>query len=150
MSLLENKKVIHAGTYNGYPLGSAAVHATFEILSRNNGAALRDMYERTEVLHQILIDSAETVGLPLIVQGPTGLASFHCSPKPLEHPAEYDFEVMAKDIIVATALQRHGVLVSSISRIYPNIQLSDADLEYFDHHVPLALREAKATIDEIY
>ena len=150
MSLLENKKVIHAGTYNGYPLGSAAVHATFEILSRNNGAALRDMYERTEVLHQILIDSAETVGLPLIVQGPTGLASFHCSPKPLEHPAEYDFEVMAKDIIVATALQRHGVLVSSISRIYPNIQLSDADLEYFDHHVPLALRVAKATIVEIY
>ena len=38
----------------------------------------------------------------------------------------------------------------SISRIYPNIQLSDADLEYFANRVPLALREAKVTIDEIY
>lgn len=150
MGLLENKRVIHAGTYNGYPLGAAAVRATFQILSRDGGAVVHEMHRRAEVLHGILTDSAAEVGLPLIVQGPPGLASYHCVEQPLHCPSEYDFEVMSKDIIVATALQRHGVLVSSISRLYPNIQLADADLEYFEDRVPSALREAKALIDEIY
>lgn len=150
MALLVNKQVIHAGTYNGYPLGAAAVAATFSILSRDDGAALTVMHRRTEQLHGLLVEAAAAVGLPFTVQGPAGLASFHCVAQPLLRPSEYDFDVMSKDIIVATALQRHGVLVSSISRLYPNIQLDDNDLDYLADRVPAALREAKATIDDIY
>ncbi|WP_198587239.1 aspartate aminotransferase family protein [Glycomyces xiaoerkulensis] len=150
MRLLEGKKVIHAGTYNGYPLGSAAVKATFEILSRNDEAVLHRMHDRASELQSILVAAAEAVGLPLIVQGPPGVASFHCCPQPLEHPGQYDFELMGKDIMVATALQRHGVLVSSVSRIYPNAQLSDDDLEFFQVRAEKALGEAKQSIDEIF
>ena len=57
---------------------------------------------------------------------------------------------MSKDIITATALQRHGVLVSSFSRLYPNAQLSEEDLEFFKVRVGKALGEAKQSIDEIY
>lgn len=150
MALLESKKVIHAGTYNGYPLGSAAVKATFTILSRDGGAVLHAMHRRTAELQAILVREAEIAGLPLIVQGPPGVASFHCRETPLTHPGEYDFDLMSKDIIVATALQRHGVLISSISRIYPNAQLSDADLEFFQIRARKALGEAQQSIDEIF
>lgn len=150
MQLLENKKVVHAGTYNGYPLGTAAVKATFEILSRDDEAVLHAMHRRGDALQRMLVEAADEVGLPLIVQGPVGVSSFHTCARPLEHPAQYDFELMSKDIIVATALQRHGVLISSISRIYPNAQLSDDDLAFFGARVRGALAEAKASIDEIY
>ena len=150
MSLLESKKVIHAGTYNGYPLGSAAVKATFEILARDGQALLTAMHRRAEELQSILLGEARAIGLPMVVQGPPGVASFHCTENPLEDPGAYDFALMSKDIIVAAALQRHGVLVSSISRMYPNAQLSDDDLEYFQVHARPALAEAQHTIDEIY
>ena len=150
MALLESKKVIHAGTYNGYPLGTAAVKATFEILSRDGEAVLHDMHRRADTLASILVEEAGRAGLPLIVQGPPGVASFHCCQEPLRHPGQYDFELMSKDIIVAAALQRNGVLVSSISRIYPNAQLSDADLEFFQARAKTALVEARASIDDIY
>lgn len=150
MELLENKKVVHAGTYNGYPLGSAAVRATFEILSRDEGAALRAMHRRAERLRSILEEEARRAGLPLVVQGPAGAASYHCRETPLEHPGQYDFELMSKDIILATAFQRHGVLISSISRIYPNARLSDEDLEFFQSRARLALGDAQQSIDEIY
>lgn len=150
MSLLENKKVIHAGTYNGYPLGTAAVTATFTILSRDDEAVLHRMHRRTQRLQSTLVAEADAVGLPLIVQGPPGVSSFHCRDTPLEHPGQYDFELMSKDIIVATALQRHGVLISSVSRIYPNAQLSDEDVEFFEVRARKALAEAKQSIDEIF
>ena len=76
MELLETKRVIHAGTYNGYPLGTAAVTATFQILSRNNEALVHQMHRRAEELHSILVEAADGVGLPMVVQGPPGLASF--------------------------------------------------------------------------
>lgn len=150
MELLERKSVVHAGTYNGYPLGTAAVRATVEILARDDEASLRAMRRRTETLHALLVAAADAVGLPLVVQGPAGLAAFHCCERRLERPGQYDFELMSKDIIVATALQRHGVLVSSVSRLYPNIQLDDSDLDFFAERAPRALAEAKRTIDECY
>lgn len=149
MSLIESKKVVHAGTYNGYPLGSAAVHATFEIITRDGGEGLDSMFVHAGELHRILLEEADRVNLPMVVQGPPGMASFHCTERPLTRPEDYDFAVMAKDIIVNSAFQRHGVLMSSVSRIYPNLQLSEEDLEWFKARVRPALEEAKTTIDDI-
>jgi glutamate-1-semialdehyde 2,1-aminomutase len=150
MKLLESKRVVHAGTFNGYSLGTAGVRATFEILGRDDEAALTGMHRRAEAIHGILRAEAERVGLPLIVQGPPGLASFHCCEKPLEDPSQYDFDLMGKDIILTTALQRHGVLVSTMSRIYTNAQLSDTDVEFFAERAPKALDEAQQQITDIY
>ncbi|MFT4295992.1 MAG: aminotransferase class III-fold pyridoxal phosphate-dependent enzyme [Micropruina sp.] len=150
MRLLESKKVIHAGTYNGYPLGTAAVAATFAILGRDDQRPLRQMRDRVGELQRVLVETATEAGLPLVVQGPAGVAAFHCAGQPLATPAEYGFDVMGKDILLAAALQRHGVLVSSVSRIYPNAQLSDDDLEFFSSRVGKAVAEAKQSIDEIY
>ena len=150
MSLLEEKKVIHAGTFNGYPLGSAAIRATLQILSRDNGAVYDNMREKISAIHHILEENAKKAGIALSVQGIPGCGAYHCCEKPLETPSEYNFDVMSKDIILNTCLQKRGILVSSMSRLYANIMLNDDDIAWFETHSMEALRDAAAIFDEIY
>lgn len=150
MSLLEEKRVIHAGTFNGYPLGTAAVKASLQILSRDNGAVYESMNSRISQIHKSLKKNAEKVGIELSVQGPPGCGAYHCCEAPLKSPSEYTFDIMSKDIIINTCLQNNGILVSSVSRLYPNIMLNDEDVEWFDKYSLLALQEAKEIFNEIY
>lgn len=150
MQLLVDKQVIHAGTFNGYTLGTAAVKATLEILSRDNGAIYNSMNDRMSEIHDILKRKAAEVDLPLIVQGPLSCGAFHCCEKPLESPSEYDFELTSKDILLNTAMQRHGILVSSLSRLYSNVTLTKEDVRWFEEHVGAALVETKELFDDIF
>ena len=149
MQLLVDKKVIHAGTFNGYPLGTAAVKATLEILSRNNGQAISQMNEKMVMIHEILKSEADNAGLPLVIQGPPGCASYHVCKDVLKNPEEYDFEIMSLDIILNNSLLKNGILVSSISRMYPNISLNEDDVEWFRERVRNAVIETKEIYDEI-
>lgn len=150
MQLLTEKRVIHAGTFNGYPLGTAAVKTTLDILSRDNGKVYKNMCKNIERIHRILIDTAKEVNFPLIVQGPPACAAYHCCEKELLFPSEFTEEIQIKDIILNAALQRNGILISSVSRIYPNISLSSDDVSWFERKAEKAIREAKELIDEIY
>lgn len=150
MRLLTDKKVIHAGTFNGYPLGTAAVKATLEILGRDDGAAYVEMNRKAAEIHRILREKADKVGLPLIVQGPLSCGAFHCCDRPLKSPSEYSFDIMSRDIILNTCMERNGILVSTMSRLYPNILLDDEDVEWFEAHVEGALLDAKEIFNEIY
>lgn len=149
MELLAKKKVAFPGTYNGYPLGTAAVKASLEILGRDNGACYREMNQRIERIHRALLSAAEKVDIGMVIQGPTACASYHCVSEEITDPKAYDFEVMIKDIIVNTSLQNHGLLVSTISRIFPNISLTDIDCEFFEDRVDSALEEAKEILEDI-
>ncbi|MCR4760486.1 MAG: aminotransferase class III-fold pyridoxal phosphate-dependent enzyme [Oscillospiraceae bacterium] len=149
MSLLEAKKVIHAGTFNGYPLGLAAVKATLEILSKDNGAIYPKMQEKITAIQNILVQNAAKAGVPLIVQGLPGCAAYHCCEKPLESPSEYNFDIITKDIILNTCMQKHGILISSMSRLYSNITLSDDDVAWFEKNSMGALRDAAEIFEDI-
>lgn len=149
MELLIEKKVIHAGTFNGYTLGTFAIKATLECLSRNDGEALKTMDIYTAQLHQILRDKAKKVGMPLVVQGPLGCGAYHCCEKELTSPSDYTFDITSLDIILNAELAKRGVLMSSLSRIYPNILLNKEDVEWFDYRVEKALLETKKVYDEI-
>lgn len=149
MQLLVEKRVIHAGTFNGYPLGIAAVKATLELLSRDDGVALKQMNKTTTMIHEILKTEADAIGLPLVIQGPPACAAFHCCETPLENPSEYTFDIMSLDIILNNNLSKNGVLVSTVSRLYPNILLSQDDVEWFRAKVGRALWETKRMYDEI-
>ena len=150
MQLLTEKRVIHAGTFNGYPLGTAAVKATIDILSRDHGAAYEYMKAQAGKIHETLRKIAQAEKFPLVVQGPELCGAYHCCEKELEKPSEYISDIQIKDVILNAALQRNGILVSSISRIYPNITLSDQDVEWFEERAGAAIREAKELIDELY
>ena len=150
MQLLTDKKVIHAGTFNGYPLGTAAVKATLEILGRGDGAAYAPMNERIAEIHRIFREKALEAGISLVVQGPLSCGAFHCCEKELESPSEYTFDIISKDIILHTCLEKHGILVSSVSRLYPNILLDDDDVIWFEERVGGALAEAREIFEEIF
>ncbi|MCP1132551.1 aminotransferase class III-fold pyridoxal phosphate-dependent enzyme [Paenibacillus polysaccharolyticus] len=149
MKLLVDKKVIHAGTFNGYPLGTAAVKATLEMLGRNGGEAMNRMNLHAEMIHDILTREAAKVGLPLIVQGPAGCASYHCCTEELSSTADYTFELMSFDILLNGKLAEHGILVSTLSRMYPNIMLDMKDVAWFSERVPTAIVEMKELYDEL-
>ena len=150
MQLLTDKKVIHAGTFNGYPLGTAAVKATLEILSRDNGAAYTKMNGKMADIHRILTEKAKDAGIPLVVQGPLSCGAFHCCEKPLENPSEFTMDIASKDIILNTCMERNGILISTMSRLYPNILLDDGDVCWFEENVGAALRDTAEIFDEIY
>ncbi|WP_434750023.1 aspartate aminotransferase family protein [Paenibacillus amylolyticus] len=149
MKLLVDKKVIHAGTFNGYPLGTAAVKATLEMLGRNGGEAMNRMNHHAEMIHDILTREAAKAGLPLVVQGPAGCASYHCCSEELSSTADYTFELMSFDILLNSKLAEHGILVSTLSRMYPNIMLDMKDVAWFSEHVPAAIAEMKEIYDEL-
>jgi glutamate-1-semialdehyde 2,1-aminomutase len=149
MQLLVDKKVIHAGTFNGYPLGTAAVKATLEILGRNGGEAYSNMNHHMGSIHKILVSEAKSAGLPLIVQGPLGCGAYHCCEKPLTTPSQYGFDVMSMDIILNAKLAENGILISSLSRLYPNVSLTEEDVEFFRVHAKQAIKETKEIYDEI-
>lgn len=149
MQLLVDKKVIHAGTFNGYPLGTAAVKATLEILSRNNGQAIAQMNEKIGLMHDIMRSEAAKAGLPLVIQGPLGCAAFHCCEAVLKNTSDYTYDIMTLDIILNNNLSKNGILVSTFSRLYPNISISMEDVEWFRARVGAALRETKEAYDEM-
>lgn len=149
MQLLVDKKVIHAGTFNGYPLGTAAVKTTLEILGRDNGRIIREMNEKVTMIGDIFKAEADKIGLPLVVQGPPGCGAYHCCDEILKDTREYTFDIMSMDIILNNNLARNGVLVSTFSRLYPNISLSMADVEWFKERVVKALVETKEVYDEL-
>nr|WP_186811629.1 aminotransferase class III-fold pyridoxal phosphate-dependent enzyme [Paenibacillus xylanexedens] len=149
MKLLVDKKVIHAGTFNGYPLGTAAVKATLEMLGRNGGEAMNRMNLHAEMIHDILTREAAKAGLPLVVQGPAGCASYHCCTEELSSTADYTFELMSFDILLNGKLAEHGILVSTLSRMYPNIMLDMKDVAWFSERVPAAIAEMKELYDEL-
>ncbi|MCR8844308.1 aminotransferase class III-fold pyridoxal phosphate-dependent enzyme [Paenibacillus sp. SC116] len=150
MQLLVDKKVIHAGTFNGYPLGTAAVKATLEILSRNNGEALTNMNNNMLHIHELMKAEAAAVGLPFVIQGPTACASYHCCNEVLRNTSDYTFDIMSLDIMLHTNLAKHGILVSTVSRLYPNISISTEDISFLRERIGKAFVETKEIFDEVF
>ncbi len=149
MQLIVEKRVIHGGTFNGYPLGTYAIKATLDLLSANSGNLYKKMEENIIKIQNSLLARAKAVGLPLIIQGPPSCSAYHCTDKKLSSPAEYNFEIMSMDIILNNNLAKEGILVSTMSRLYPNITLNDQDVKWFDERVNSALIKTKKIYDEI-
>ena len=72
MDLLFERKVIGAGTFNGYPVGLAACLASLSILEKNDGAIYDQIAQRQFRLIDGLKEIAHRYTVPLFVQGPRG------------------------------------------------------------------------------
>lgn len=147
MQLYEKKEVVHAGTFNGYQLGLAAIKTTIEILGADEGKCLEVMCSRAAGIHQTMIEAARAVGLPLVVQGHPSCASFHCSERPItDHP---DDDVYMRNTVIRNRLASNGIFTTSLSKIYPNISITDDDVAFFKARVGSALEEAKMIITRL-
>lgn len=56
---------------------------------------------------------------------------------------------MSFDILLNGKLAEHGILVSTLSRMYPNIMLDMKDVAWFSERVPAAIVEMKELYDEL-
>ncbi|MCW7539469.1 PfaD family polyunsaturated fatty acid/polyketide biosynthesis protein [Aquabacterium sp. A7-Y] len=146
MNMYTRGKVIHAGTFNGYPLGLAAVKATFDLVEKDPGC-----YERmagfTAQISDAFIRAAHANDLPLVVQGmPTALV-YHSQTTMVDRSEGYTDKVKFCDIIIREIAKRYGIQFSPLSRIYSNLLMSQDDVRFFEERIFDALANAKKVID---
>ena len=87
MDVLREGRTVCAGTYMGHFLSVQAVRTTLEILERNNGAVYPQMDKIQGSLMSGLDEIARRRGIPMRVQGVTGLFSvlFGIDPDKVQH-----------------------------------------------------------------
>lgn len=146
MNLYTRGKVIHAGTFNGYPLGLAAIKATFSLIEQDP-----DCYDRianfTQQISNIFVKAAKAVELPLVVQGmPTALV-YHSQSSPVDRSEGYSDKVKFCDIIIREISKRYGIQFSPLSRIYANMLMSQDDITFFEDRIFDAMANARKIID---
>lgn len=144
MDLYAKQRVVHLGTFNGYPLGLAAVRATLQLLSEDPGC-----YERMGALNleiaKSFVAAAKEAGLPLVVQGVPNALVFHVREKPIENMVDDGADGQADGLVTLLARER-GILFSYVSRIYPNLLLTQEDVVFFRERIFDAVAAAKKVI----
>ncbi|MDJ0618544.1 MAG: aminotransferase class III-fold pyridoxal phosphate-dependent enzyme [Calothrix sp. MO_192.B10] len=142
MQLYTDQRVIHAGTFNGYPLGLAAVLATIEILEKDSSC-----YERMNgFLNQIghyLVEAANSVGIPMVIQGAPNVLVFHSQSHPMSHPGDYENNSMFQDILIAKVCRDYGIQFSPISRFCSNLLINESDVSFFQERIGEVMTEVK-------
>lgn len=142
MQLYAEQRVIHAGTFNGYPLGLAAVLATLELLEKDSGC-----YERMNgFLNQIadaLVEAANNVGIPMVVQGAPGVLVFHSQSTPMTDSGHYEQSTMFQDILISKVCRDYGIQFSPISRFCGNLLMSESDVDFFKERIVEVMDEVK-------
>ena len=148
MRLYEARKVVHGGTFNGYPLGMAAVRATLEILSEPGTDPYREMGERLGRMKAALLKAAEDRGLSLEMRGIDAGGIFHFADADASDGQQRK-PPLSRIMLTADALAEHGILVSNLNRLYANVSLSDADEAFFAERVDDAFESVAATLGRI-
>ena len=75
MEVLRGGRVIAPGTYQGYGFGMAAIKATLEILSENDGAVYKQIHDVQEKLMDGLVDLSNKYEIPLTISEAPGVFS---------------------------------------------------------------------------
>jgi glutamate-1-semialdehyde 2,1-aminomutase len=129
MDLLLARRVVGAGTFNGYPLGTAASLASLKILERDNGAYYRKVDKLQGRLMAGLKEIAKRHSVPMLIQGPRGVFLAHFIDKDIAYSVrdlrEADIEKQNK---FRTLLAEEGVLIMWGGRWYISSGLTEADV----------------------
>ena len=83
MRVIADGKVGHAGTYNSNSLVLAAINATLDELSKDNGAAYTHMAKLSTKLRHGLEEIFSRAGIPCYFQGPETVFSMAFTEKPI-------------------------------------------------------------------
>lgn len=138
MDLLLEKRVIGAGTFNGYPFGIAASLASLNILEKDNGAYYHKIDELQKRLMGGLREISNRRNIPTLIQGPRGVFYYQFIDREIAYSArdlkEADVE---KQNNFRTLLGEEGVLMMWGGRWYLCSALTKTDidkaLESVDH-----------------
>ncbi|TMO60325.1 PfaD family polyunsaturated fatty acid/polyketide biosynthesis protein [Pseudoalteromonas aurantia] len=139
-------KVIHAGTFNGYPMGLAAIKATFDLIEKDPGCYDR-MGGLMSQMADIFVKAAHAADMPLVLQGmPNGMV-FHSQNELVDRSEGYTAKVKMCDIIIREISKRYGIQFSPLSRMYSNLMLNQDDVAFFEERIYPTMVNAKQIID---
>lgn len=134
MDLYTTTRTVHGGTFNGYPLGMAAVSATLEILEREGDYFTSVSQKADRILAGFKAAAAE-YDVPLSVQGPSTGITFHVNEHPLDSSLQFTKDQLKQNLLLNIIALEHGILFSPISRMYSNLQLTDEDVTFFEERI---------------
>jgi len=144
MDLISEKRVIHAGTFNGNPISLAAARATLTVLSARDGAALRSIRRLGERLIEGIRRLAADAEIPLLING-VGSA-FHLSFTERTEMRDYrdtlDTDIRARDAFLEAMLQE-GVYLLPDGRWYVSASHTVTDVEFTLQAARKALAKVK-------
>lgn len=145
MELISSGRVVHAGTFNGNPLGVAAALATLEELGRSDGAAYRHLTAMGRRLMHGIREAAAIRDIPLLVQGPGPVFYIWFT----DAPAITDYTASARVsrdpyTSFAAALLAGGVRVIPGGRWYVSCSHGEEDIDRTCQAVARALDAVRA------
>jgi glutamate-1-semialdehyde 2,1-aminomutase len=130
MELIERRRVLHAGTFNGNPVSLAAARATMDVLDAEDGSALKRVESNGHFLIQGLRDIAATAGIPILVNG-VGSAfhvAFTTQQELLDYRDTLSCDLTARDQFLEAMLFR-GIYLLPDGRWYVSTAHTDEDLQ---------------------
>jgi glutamate-1-semialdehyde 2,1-aminomutase len=129
MELIANRRVVHAGTFNGNPISLAAAQSTLEILNADSGAVLEGIRKTGESLMRGIRELASATGIPLLVNGVGG--AFHLAFTARQEMGDYrdtlESDLQARDLFLEAMLQT-GIYLLPDGRWYVSAAHTEADV----------------------
>jgi len=130
MDLMLERKVVGAGTFNGYPLGVASALASIKIMERDNGAFFRRWDAQQAKLTSGLKDIAKRLGIPMLLQEVRGCVFYQFTDLPVAHNMGEWMAVAdhARQERLRSGLFDAGALILFRGRWFVNSAVTDADV----------------------
>jgi glutamate-1-semialdehyde 2,1-aminomutase len=130
MNLLYERRVLGAGTFNGYPFGLAAALANLSILERDNGSIYRKIDKIQSKLMNGLRSLAKRYNLPCLIQGPTGVFAYLFVDREIAHTPddlkEIDWKLQSR---FEKAMSEEGILLVRGGRWFISASLNEDDVD---------------------
>jgi glutamate-1-semialdehyde 2,1-aminomutase len=130
MDLIVSGNVVHAGTFNGNPLGIAAALATLDELGRDGGGVYQKLNTIGRRLMQGIRQLASAKGIPVVVQGPGPVFYVWFTDGPAISTYQASAQVDREPYVrFAVALLERGVRVIPGGRWYVTYSHTDEDVD---------------------
>ena len=130
MDLLLERRVVGAGTFNGYPLGVAASLVTLDILEKDNGVYYGKIDRLQARLMEGLKEISKRRGIPTLIQGPRGVFYFQFIDKEIAYSVrDLKGADVEKQNRFRTLLDDEGILIMWGGRWYISGGLTVQDVD---------------------
>jgi glutamate-1-semialdehyde 2,1-aminomutase len=130
LDLLLERRVIGAGTYNGYPLGIAAALVTLKILEKRNGSYYKKIDKLQKRLMSGLKEISRRHGIPMLIQGPRGIFFYHFIDREVAYsPRDLKGGDLEKQNKFRTLLAEEGILIMWSNKWFVSAGLTEADVD---------------------